>query len=146
MRRRQRTLLRERIARDGYAVAYGSHPVGDRELLTHYTVGLTRYEDHPEIIVVGACCSCAEDTLEAVVDVVRSGTRLGAGWALEIDGWRNILIGVDDPLRLTQAQDLYRIPGHPPVPALQLVGADEFGELPWESGIGTEVLLGNWVR
>jgi hypothetical protein len=116
--------------------------VGGQEFITHYTVGLTRHEGHPEIIVVGACCTCADQILLGAAQVVRDGARLGPGWGLTIDGWAHVLIDVEAPEHLTDAQDLYRVPGGRPVPALQAIAIDEFGELPWESGIGSELLLG----
>lgn len=139
---RDRARIREEIAIRGVAVVEGSLSVGGRDWLTHYTVGLTRLEGHPEIIVVGECCECAERILRGAADAVRDGARLGPGWGLTIDGWVHVLIEVEQTEQLVAVQDLYRLPGRAPVPALQAMGTDELGELPWVSGIGSELMLG----
>lgn len=134
--------IRDEIATHGVAVVEGRLRLGGRSWRTHYTVGLTRHEGHPEIIVVGECCQCTEAILLGAADRVREGVRLGAGWGLRVEGWLHVLIDVDDPEDLPAAQRLYRAAGGRPVPALQAIATDEFGELPWESGIGSELILG----
>jgi len=130
------------IAVQGVAVMADSLRLAEQDWPVHYTVGLTRLEGHPEIVVVGECDDCAERMLRGAADVVRRGTRLAPGWGLTLEGWLHVLIEVDHPELLLAAQDTYRIPGGPPVTALQAIGTDEYGELPWESGIGSELMLG----
>lgn len=139
--------LREEIEQFGVAICAGEIEACEagmqvRRWSTHYTVGLTRHEGHPEVIAVDMCCDCAERVLSAVSDVVSGGARLGPGWGLQIDGWDYLLIDVDDPTLLPEAQALYRRPEGPVVPALQVIGTDEEGGFPWESGIGADSLLG----
>ena len=134
--------MRQEIAVHGVAIRAGSVRRFDRTWSTHYTVGLTRHEGHPEVVVVDVCCDCADRILVAATDVVRSGVRLAAGWGITVDGWDHLLVAVEDPTTLSGAQMLYRPMGGPPIPALQIVGSDANGEFPWESGIGEEVLLG----
>ncbi len=140
--RREQATLRNEIATLGVAVVEGSLRIGGRSWVTHYTVGLTRHDGHPEIIVVGECCECADRILRGAAERVRDGLRLTAGWGLTVDGWLHVLIDVDDPRHLRSAQRMYRVPGSRPVPALQAIGTDQFGDLPWHSGIGSELMLG----
>jgi len=152
--RRQRRAQRHRVntqipaqikrqsTEQGVAVVAGTIPLAGNDWPIHYTVGLTRHEGHPEIVVVGECFDCAERMLRGAADVVRRGARLAPGWGLTLQGWLHVLVEVERPEILDVAQDLYRLPGRPPVPALQAIGTDEYGELPWESGIGSELMLG----
>jgi hypothetical protein len=111
--------IRAEIAQQGVAiVAERVHQQGV-EVPVHYTVGLTRYKDHPEIITVDECCECADQLLEAVADVVRQGVRLGPGWGINIDGRDHVLVEVETPGILSMAQMIYASPGHH-VPALEL--------------------------
>ena len=141
-RRRMRAQIRQQITERGVAVVADTLRLGGEDCSLHYTVGLTRHEGHPELVVVGECFDCAQRMLLGAADLVRRGARLAPGWGLTVEGWLHVLVDVECPERLTLAQDLYRLPGRPPVPALQAIGTDEFGELPWESGIGSELMLG----
>ena len=141
-RHRRVTQLRRRIAVDGVAIVGGRIRLAGSRFTTHYTVGLTRHEGHPELIVVDHCCDCAETLLASVARLVRDGVRLGAGWGVQVQGFPFLAIDVDDACALPWAQRVYRMPGQPPIPALQLVATDEDGDFPWESGIGIETLLG----
>lgn len=138
----QRREIRREIAEQGVAVVAGSIRRAGEDWPIHYTVGLTRHEGHPELIVVGECCDCAEAILLGAANAVRRGTRLSPGWGVSIDGWLHVMVDVEQPEHLVLAQDLYRIPDGPLVRALQAIGTDEFGDLPWDSGIGSELMLG----
>lgn len=97
-----------------------------------YTVGLTRYHGHPELMVSGGDFHTAHHMLDALADSVRDGRRLAPGEALAqtVLGRECVLVEVADPTRLTLAQSVYG--GAAPVPALQVVWADEHGRWPWE--------------
>jgi hypothetical protein len=145
--RRMLVGLRRQIADHGYAIIDGCVEVDGRHVLTHYSVGLTRYDGHPEVIVVGVCCDHAEELIDAAANAVRQGYRLAAGWRLGGDsavgpgGFDATLIDVDEPWHLRLAQLTYAYANGPTVPALQIVTVDDDGWLPWESG-SDAVLLG----
>lgn len=104
-----------------------------------YTVGLTRYEGHPELIILGVPQLEAGHPLNLMGERVRSGERFTAGDT--VHG-----IAADRPVRLIEvharasveylvhANDLYRCPGRPPIPALQVVWPDCGRRYPWEAG------------
>jgi hypothetical protein len=114
--------IRAEIAEQGVAIVAERVRLRGMELPVHYTVGLTRHEDHPEVIVVDECCECADQLLGAVADVVRQGVRLGPGWGIRIDGVDHVLVEVANPNVVHLAQCIYANPGHH-VPALELVPA-----------------------
>lgn len=134
--------IRREITAKGVAIATGIELINGHHRTLHYTVGLTRYEGHPELVVVGTCCECSENVLRGAADAVRDGARLAPGWGVDVDGWSHLAIEVEDPTLAVLAQWLYRVPGGPVVHALQLVPTDDWGEFPWESGVGFEYLLG----
>lgn len=77
-----------------------------------YTVGLTRYDGHPELIITGLA-------------------QMETGHPL------NLLVAVDPRASieyLRHANELYRCPGRPPLPALQVVWPDCWGRYPWDAG------------
>lgn len=149
-RRERRTLqgLRQEIRVRGVAVAHGClcvpGPAGrDRHVRTSYTLGLTRCQGHPELICAHLPEEDAESVLRSAAHAIRSGARLAPGWGFrvglpDVDERSFSLIAVDLPEHLWLAQALYG----PGSQALQVVPADDQGLLPWESGIGTELLLG----
>lgn len=139
--RRTDARLRRQIATEGVAIVPGSIRRPGRRFDTHYTVGLTRHEGHPELIVVDLCCECAAMILSSIAEVVRAGTRLDAGWGVQVEGFPYVLLEVEDPRALRWAQRVYRTSDRW-IPALQVVGADSHGEFPWESGIGIDAMLG----
>jgi stage III sporulation protein SpoIIIAA len=114
--------IRAEIADQGVAIVAERVRLRGMELPVHYTVGLTRHEDHPEVIVVDECCECADQLLGAVADVVRQGVRLSSGWGIRIDGVDHVLVEVMNPNVLHMAQLVYAHPGQH-VPALELVPA-----------------------
>lgn len=107
---------------DGYDLPYG------------YTVGLTRYHGHPEVMVSGVDECGAMEYLDRVGAYVRSGERYGVGDGVGLGRERGVFLAVDQPDLLELAQKVYGRPGGPAVPALQLVVSDDAGRLPWERG------------
>ncbi|MEJ5867004.1 DUF4262 domain-containing protein [Pseudokineococcus sp. 5B2Z-1] len=99
-----------------------------------YTIGLTRQDGHPEVVVSGLEPHVADHLLHAVADRVLAGHRLAAGGEVDLglDVWFK-LVGVRRPQRLVTAQEVFATPGHAGlVPALQLVWPDHAGLWPWE--------------
>ena len=96
-RRSMRAQVKRQIAVQGVAVTADSLRLAEQDWPVHYTVGLTRLEGHPEIVVVGECDDCAERMLRGAADVVRRGTRLAPGWGLTLEGWLHVLIEVEHP-------------------------------------------------
>jgi hypothetical protein len=104
-----------------------------------YTVGLTRYDGHPELIITGVAQVETGHPLNLLGERIRSGERFVHG-----DTVRGI--AADRPVRLItvdarasteyllHANALYRCPGRPPVPALQVVWPDCGGRYPWDPG------------
>lgn len=116
-------ILREittEIVEQGVAIVEGDVYLHGAERAVHYTVGLTRHEGHPEIVIVEECCECARYALMAVADIVRGGTNLGHGWGVTIDGVDHTLVDVAEPEVLLTAQAIYAGPGEI-VPALELI-------------------------
>lgn len=99
-----------------------------------YTVGLTRVHGHPELLFSGADFDTAQHVLDELAGAVCDGRRLAAGESLDRQrmGRDCVLVSVADPGRLVMAQAVYRLPDLPPVPALQVVWADEGGRWPWQ--------------
>ncbi|WP_299038495.1 DUF4262 domain-containing protein [uncultured Pseudokineococcus sp.] len=99
-----------------------------------YTLGLTRQEGHPEVVVSGLPPDVACGVLHAVVEHVQAGHRLTAGTEVDLGHavvWR--VVRVRHPQRLVVAQEIYATPGHAGlVPALQVVWPDDVGRWPWE--------------
>ncbi len=99
-RRQMRAQIKRQIAEQGVAVVAGTIPLAGSDWPIHYTVGLTRHEGHPEIVVVGECGDCAERMLLGAADVVRRGTPLAPGWGLTLQGWLHVLVAVERPEHL----------------------------------------------
>lgn len=118
------------IDRVGWAVIAVEDEHGEH--VHTYTVGLTRFHGHPELIFSGADYRSAHHVLDALAEAVSQGRRLEAGEALERDelGRECIMVRVTDPSRLVFAQAIYG--GAGPVPALQVVWADDDGRWPWQ--------------
>lgn len=99
-----------------------------------YTLGLTRQDGHPEVVVSGLDPDVACRLLHAVVDRVLAGHPLVAGTAVDLGldvAFR--VLGVRRPQRLVLAQEVYASPGYAGlVPALQVVWPDDAGLWPWE--------------
>ncbi|WP_345214515.1 DUF4262 domain-containing protein [Georgenia halophila] len=108
-----------------------------------YTVGLTRYHDHPELLVSGLPAEVAGPVLNQMGRQVREGERFTAGDVLVKDGTELffVLLPVEDPYEMVTAQEIYNDDGARPVPGLQMVWSDAYGRLPWE-----EQWLGGWPQ
>ena len=108
---------------------------GDAGCFT-YTVGLTRFHGHPELVVTGLGAYQATTLLGDLAGEIRCGFRLAAGDLLPeqcCEVHRLQLVGVDDPRRLVQAQEIYASSAGL-VPALQVVYTDDRGHWPWDRG------------
>lgn len=102
-----------------------------------YTVGLTRFHGHPELVVSGLDEVAARDVLDDLAAQVRDGRRLVAGQSLDRDelGQECLMVQVADPSRLALAQEVYGSAAGW-VPALQVVWATSDGRWPWQRTIG----------
>lgn len=99
-----------------------------------YTVGLTRYHDHPELIVSGMAGRDAAAMLNPLAEHVRDGHRYSVGDVIvSFTPHRHQLLRVNDPSRLVYAQEMYGVHGAQPVPALQVAWTNHDGLWPWDS-------------
>ena len=124
---------RETIRRHGWAL---QAVLGDEEGPPFvYTVGLSGFE-HPELIVFAATQHTAATVLNGLGEFVRAGRRLVAGESIELpeSGPITLLEFPESAQWLRAAQALYRLPEHPPVPAL-LVLLEE-SQWFWPEGSG----------
>lgn len=127
--------IREKFVRDidnhGWSVCAvgpgGGHPS------FAYTLGLTRYHGHPELVVSGFAATEAMTFLNDAGEQVRRGRRFTAGEVLETPTpYRVHTVAVADPRRLVMAQEIYRADGGPLVRGLQLVWTNPDGRWPWD--------------
>ncbi|MBT0767309.1 DUF4262 domain-containing protein [Kineosporia sp. J2-2] len=99
-----------------------------------YTVGLTRFHGHAELLVTGLDVGQATTLLDDLADQVRHGFRLVAGDLL-VEGCCDVhrlqLVQVSEPGRLAQAQEIYASSAGM-VPGLQVVYTEACGHWPWE--------------
>lgn len=116
---------------------YGWHVTGvvDIEPFT-YTVGLTRFEGHPELIITSLDPQQAQPVLNILGQLVQAGRRLQPGvlhgeqspltgydcWLIPVDDWES------HPLAVAHA-----IYGRE-ITALQMVWPDVNGLFPWQEG------------
>lgn len=105
-----------------------------------YTVGLSRFHGHPELIITGIPQMETVHPLNLLGERVRAGEQFAAGDLVEgLFACRCPVALVDvDPQEsvrhLVAANQLYRNPGAPPVRALQLVWPDPGRQYPWDPG------------
>ncbi|MGH3488458.1 MAG: DUF4262 domain-containing protein [Actinopolymorphaceae bacterium] len=118
-----------------------------------YTIGLTRFQGHPEIITFGLCVDHLGDTLNVLGEAVRVGIDVRSPAFLDelFQPDTTRMITVEDSSRhLLGANRVYRAAGQPPVPALQLIWADGEGLFPWNFGFAEggwpQPLLGKAAR
>lgn len=119
--------IRSDIQTHGWTVQY---VVGenDRNPSYAYTAGLSLYE-HPEIIYYNWHVECSIHALGPLAQAVASGSRRFAEGD-DLDGLfpypekAQLLHFPHSITHLIIANDLFRRPGQPPVPALQLVWPD----------------------
>lgn len=97
-----------------------------------YTVGLTRFHDHPELLISGASPDDAATMLGGLAAHVREGHRFAAGQVVvSMSPHRYRMIRVNDPGHLAIAQEIYGRGGRS-VPGLQLVWSNHEGRWPWD--------------
>lgn len=97
-----------------------------------YTVGLTGF-GHPELILFATSQATAAAVLNGLGELARAGRVLAAGEQVALPEGRVALLafpGSDG--WLFGANDLYRRPGDPPVPALLVMPDEELAEVPGE--------------
>jgi hypothetical protein len=114
---------RETIRRYGWAL---QAVLGDEEEPPFvYTVGLTGF-GHPELILFATSQATAATVLNDLGELVRAGHGLAAGEFIRLrSGDVHLLAFPESAAWLLAANDLYRTPDGPPVPALLVVPADE---------------------
>ncbi|RHA38177.1 DUF4262 domain-containing protein [Cellulomonas rhizosphaerae] len=107
---------------------------GGGRLSFTYTIGLTRYHGHPELVVSGLDQFDAASVLNDLGARVRGGERFEPGQVVPYEGTshRSLMVRVTSPEKLAFAQEIYRMPGGRPVPALQVIWSDHAGAWPWQ--------------
>ena len=107
---------------------------GGGSLSFTYTIGLTRFHGHPELMVSGLDQFDAASVLNDLGERVRAGERFEPGQVVPYEGTahRSLLVGVSSPEKLVYAQEIYASPGSRPVPALQVIWSDRAGAWPWQ--------------
>lgn len=99
-----------------------------------YTVGLTRFHDHPELLVSGLTAEHSAGLLNELGRHVRDGHRFTAGDVIVSDSpHRYRVLRVNDPRRLAVAQEIYSARGAVLVSGLQVVWSNHEGQWPWDS-------------
>jgi hypothetical protein len=127
-----RATQREHIERFGWSImAVEGDPVSAPFA---YTIGLTRFHGHPELVVTGLDEIAGGQLLNALGEQVRAGRRHHAGQLIGLDDGRMLqLVRVNNPRRLVHAQDIYASEAGL-VPALQVVHSTAEGLWPWQRG------------
>jgi hypothetical protein len=99
-----------------------------------YTIGLTRFHGHPELLITGMDPASGARLLNALGEEVRGGRRHLAGSMVELDDGRLLqFVPVHNPRRLLHAQDMYASEAGL-VPALQVVHSTLQRLWPWQRG------------
>lgn len=128
--------IRERSRQDIEQHGWGYvHVDGGGAVRFTYTVGLTRFHGHPELVVTGLEAGPATELLGELSGRVQCGLRLCEGDLMSeqcCEVHRLQLVGVEDPRRLAQAQEIYASSAGL-VPALQVVYTDDRGHWPWDA-------------
>lgn len=114
---------RETIRRHGWAL---QGVLGDEDGPPFvYTVGLSGF-GHPELILFATSQATAATVLNDLGELVRAGHRLTAGEFIRLHSGDVYLLEFPESAAwLLAANDLYRTPDGPPVPALLVVPVDE---------------------
>jgi hypothetical protein len=123
--------LREVVLEHGWAVQAVLGGSGDPPFA--YTVGLTRYDGHPELVMYGLHPDLAHGLLNDLGARIRGGARLREGQRISdlIASYDVTLVEVDsDDAGMTLANTLYATDR--PMPALMVVWPDPAGRFPWE--------------
>ncbi len=116
-----------------------------------YTVGLTRFHDHPELVMSGLSGPDAAPLLNELGQHVREGHRFRAGDVItSFSSHRYQVLRVNDPRRLAMAQEIYGLRGAKPVQGLQVVWSNHDGQWPWDpawaDGLAAQALYGRPFR
>ena len=121
---------RETIRRHGWAL---QAVLGDEQAPPFvYTVGLSGFA-HPELILFATSQATAATVLNDLGELVRSGRRLHAGEKVRVhSGEVHLLAFPESEHWLFAANDLYRMPDRPPVPALLVVPDEDLVVTPGE--------------
>ncbi len=121
---------RDTIRRHGWAL---QAVLGDEDAPPFvYTVGLTGF-GHPELILFATTQTTAATVLNELGELVRGGRVLEAGERVALrSGDVHLLEFPGAEHWLYAAEDLYRVPGGEPVPALLVVPVDELVPTPGE--------------
>jgi len=121
---------RETIRRHGWAL---QAVLGDEEAPPFvYTVGLSGFA-HPELILFATSQATAATVLNDLGELVRSGRRLYAGEKVRLrSGDVHLLAFPESEHWLFAANDLYRMPDRPPVPALLVMPDSDLVVTPGE--------------
>ena len=98
-----------------------------------YTIGLTRFHGHPELLVSGMEQAASGSILNEFGAQVGSGAWFHPGQLLRQGGRRLQFVPVDDPTQLVEAQAMYASEAGL-VPALQVAYTDDRGHWPWHRG------------
>jgi hypothetical protein len=122
---------REKINTTGWAVISVE---ADEEAAFAYTLGLTRFHGHPEILIAGLPGTMAGYVLNDLGREVGLGHRFEHGQLAHSDDGRTLqFVQIEDPSLLTEAQALYSTRQTGLIPALQVVYTDEDGRWPWDN-------------
>ncbi|WP_128422808.1 DUF4262 domain-containing protein [Frankia sp. EI5c] len=101
-----------------------------------YTIGLHSFDAHPELLVSGLPPEPSAEILNLIGERVRDRQRLHEGQRLTLAPSLTVQLRAITPLASDQlllgANELYRDPDGPAVPAFQAVWADHAGSLPGE--------------
>jgi hypothetical protein len=120
------------IETHGWSITYVE--ADDDEVAFAYTIGLTRYHGHPELLVSGLDPDLTVELLNGFGIEVRRGIRFSPGDLVQGQGLhRYQLAWIDDRSELVDAQQTYASEAGL-VPGLQIIYSDRNGHWPWECG------------
>ncbi|WP_165962679.1 DUF4262 domain-containing protein [Occultella glacieicola] len=98
-----------------------------------YTIGMTRFHGHPELLISGLDPSDAAPVLNDLAAEVRDGHAFVVGDVIGAGRPHPYrVIEVWSPRRLVWAQEIYGGPNRRVIPAFQFVWADHDGRWPWQ--------------
>jgi hypothetical protein len=121
---------RETIRRHGWALQAVLGDEKDPPFV--YTVGLSGF-GHPELILFATSQATAATVLDDLGELVRAGHTLAHGELLRLrSGDVRLLDFPESEHWLLYADDLYRLPGGPPVPTLLVIPEDGLVPTPGE--------------
>lgn len=135
-RRRRDLDLRSKIRRYGFTTVHVGGECGvpgcdcaEEPVMQQfgYTIGLTE-RGHPELLVSGVTSETSHPILNHLAhNIVDHGERLCAGERIDLAtfGVASVFRVVDSALQLVVANEFYRAPYGPPVPALGLLIAGD---------------------